>query len=112
LIVQSIHQSSALSRNSSLSNNNISLSFESDDSVEINVDSGSISEQVNNESSDFEENESINHNGSNNCDDGEINFIVIDPGFVSVDDSSNFVSWLREWAVRNCISHVALNELI
>lgn len=74
-IVQSIHQSSALSRNSSsLSNNNISLSFERDDSVEINVDSGSTSEQVNNESSDFEENESINHSGSNNCDDGVINY--------------------------------------
>lgn len=111
-IIQSIqHQSSASLRNSSSLSNNISLSFESE-SAEVNAYSGT-SERVNNESSDFEENEPINHSASNNCDDEVINFIDTDPNSVSlVDDSSNFVSWFQEWAIRNRISHVALNELM
>lgn len=111
-IIQSIqHQSSASLRNSSSLSNNISLFFESD-SAEVNAYSGTF-ERVNNESSDFEENEPINHSASNNCDDEVINFIDTDPNSVSlVDDSSNFVSWFQEWAIRNRISHVALNELM
>lgn len=68
------------------------------------------------ENNDVLENENINEqykNINSNFDTNEVTNII--HSFTSnnlVDDSSSFVSWLQEWALRNRISHVALNELL
>jgi len=131
--VQSICNSASLGSASSISSNNISLcksvnyvQLSNNFSLTQNIHSNNSQlnddldnlEQINSDSNYFEknndvfENERINHS---NFDINEvINNIVNNPAPDNlVDDSSSlFVSWLQEWAIKNRIFHVALNELM
>lgn len=77
-------------------------------------------EQVNSNFNDFEEsndvlnNESINHSNSHiNKVNNTVNNIFSIPACNNLaDNTSNFQSWLQEWAIKNRISHIALNELL
>lgn len=77
-------------------------------------------EQVNSNFNDFEEsndvlnNESINHSNSyiNEVNNTVNNIFSIPACNNLTDNTSNFQSWLQEWAIKNRISHVALNELV
>jgi len=132
-IVQSICNSASLGSASSISSNNISLCKSTNyvqlsnnfsltqnihsNNYQLNDDLNNL-EQVNSDSNYFEENndvfenERINH--SNFDINKVINNIVNNPASDNLvdDSSSSFVSWLQEWAIKNRISHVALNELM
>lgn len=97
----------------SIYSNNYQLNDDLDNLGQIN----SINKNSNfKENNDVLENENINEqykNINSNFDTNEVTNII--HSFTSnnlVDDSSSFVSWLQEWALRNRISHVALNELL
>lgn len=71
--------------------------------------------ELNNNCNNFEvrdvlENEPINH--SNSDINKVINNIVNVPASDNLVGDNGFVSWLQKWAIKNRISHVALNELM
>lgn len=56
----------------------------------------------------------VNVPASNNLvdDNDGINNVVNVPAFDNLIDDYNFVLWLQNWAIKNHISHIALNELM
>lgn len=82
--------------------NNNDLSYQDcNDFQHINNDYNNL-EDTSNYNSDSDPDDYIEH----------VNFVNNFESTNSTDDSPNSISWLQEWAIKNNITHIALNELI
>jgi len=123
-IVQNICNSTSLECTSSISSSNISLcnsvnSISNNFLLEQNIHSNNYQlndldnlEQVHSNSNYSEDSNNVLETENINDSSFHINEVNAPASNSLVDNSSSFSLWLQEWALKNRISHVALNELM